>query len=115
LNETAIAARFFQARINTLCAPLRSGCLQQSTKLIIETRGTPTVKIVGCLGRYQATSGSPDNAHGAERIAINTKTPARRVRNQAHGTLFLLFTRASESRTSFRRACSGSTGACTAA
>ena len=74
-RNSAIAARTRKRRLSTQRARLRAGCLQQSTNHLRTTRGSPTVKIVGCLGRYQATSGSPDSAHGAERNAINTKTP----------------------------------------
>lgn len=74
-RNSAIAARTRKRRLSTQLAGLRAGCLQQSTNHLRKTRGSPTVKIVGCLGRYQATSGSPATRAGQSATRLIRKRP----------------------------------------
>ena len=75
-RNSAIAARTRKRRLSTQLARLRAGCLQQSTKLIIVDTGFAHGQNRRVSGALPSNIRVTGNARGAERNAINTKTPA---------------------------------------
>lgn len=109
-ENSAIAARTKRRRLSTQPQGLPAGCLQQSTKHIVDTGFAhgQNRRVSGALPSNIRVTG---NARGAERNAINTKTPARESGTRHKAPCFCLIRASSVFHTSSRAAGSGTTGA----